>query len=414
MKIEIPYAGGFQTVDIPERNIGAVLFANDVEIRDEAETIKKSIDSPPNSISLSKFLLGSGMTLIIVNDGMRSTPTPLVLDVILPYLEDGDFGFIVATGSHRPPNDDEMRQIFGHHLEKLREKIKIHDSRAIDQMLTIGFAREGYPIRINRKVLEADRLITINSVEPHFFAGFTGGRKSILPGVASFETIESNHSFAMSPYSKPLALDGNPVHEGMADAVACLARKPIFSVQIITDRSGKVFSVDSGNIVTSFEAAVERAREVYCLEIDRKYEIVVAVANNPLDADLYQLQKPLEHALLALEEGGILILVSECRDGIGPDTFHRLMSACKTQGEMLAEVAKGYKLGYHKIVKLIDAANKYRMLAVTGLKDSVVRTALIEPVNTVQKAIDMAMKEKGSDTQVLFLMQASITVPFLR
>ncbi|MGC9315207.1 MAG: nickel-dependent lactate racemase [bacterium] len=413
MRIKIPFAGGFQIVEVPDECVGGILHANEVPIGDETEAIKKSVDTPRGSPPLSKFLARAGLTLIVVNDGMRATPTPLVLDVILPYLQNTDYTFIVATGSHRAPNEDELLMIFGDHLEKLRERIVIHDSRSAKDMVTIGFARQGYPIRVNRKVLEADRLITINSVEPHFFAGFTGGRKSILPGVSAYETIEDNHSYAMSPASKPLALEGNPVHEGMVDAVRFLSRKPIFSIQAVTDKDGRLYAVESGDITASFEASVVKAREVFCLDIERKFDIVVAVAPFPFDADLYQLQKPLEHARLALNEGGHLILVSECRDGIGPDVFHRLMSACRTKEEMLLEIARGYKLGYHKVIKLIDAWKKHRICAVTNLDDDTLRTALIEPAESVQSALDRALQEQGQDTKILFLMQASITVPVL-
>jgi len=411
MKIEIPFAGDYQIVEVPEERIGAILSAKEVPIGDEAQAIKKSVDNPRGSPPLAKFLSRAGSTLIVVNDGMRATPTPLVLDVILPYLEKTDYTLIVATGSHRAPNEAEMRMIFGHHLEDNRGRIVIHDSRAANEMVTIGFARQGYPIRVNRKVLEADRIITINSVEPHFFAGFTGGRKSILPGVSAYETIESNHSYAMSPASKPLALEGNPVHEGMADAIKCLSCKPIFSIQAVADKEGRICAVESGDITASFEAAVEKAREVYCINVGEKFDIVVAVAPFPFDADLYQLQKPLEHARLALKEGGHLILVSECRDGIGPDVFHRLMASCATKEEMLLEIARGYKLGYHKVVKLIDAWKKHRVCAVTNLEAEILRTALIEPAESVQSAVDSALQEKGADAKILFLMQASITVP---
>lgn len=413
MKIEIPYAGTYQTIEVPDRNIGEILHANKVEIDDEFETLKNSVDNPQNSKPLAKFLSGDGSLLIIVNDGTRATPTPLVLDVILPYLRNEDVTLIVATGTHRAPTENELHFIFGEHLDSIRDSIVIHDSRDCDRMMTIGFARKGYPIRVNRLVLEADRIITINSVEPHFFAGFTGGRKSILPGVATYDTIERNHSYAMSPEAAPLALEGNPVHEGMMDAIECLSNKKIFSIQTVQDKDGKIYAAESGSIVTSFERAIEKAKDVYCLEIHEKYDIVVAVAPHPFDVDLYQLQKPLEHARLALKEGGHLILVSECRDGVGPDVFHRLMSRCETEEQMLVEIEKGYKLGYHKVVKFIDASKRHNISAVTGLEADILRTALIEPASCVQDAIDKALAESDPDAKILFLMQASITVPVI-
>jgi len=412
MEIKVPYGQGEQVVNLDEKNLAAIVNPNKVDTKDEYETLQHALANPIGTSLFKEFITGGGKVLFIVNDGTRPTPTAKVLDIIEDDIARADVSFIIATGCHRAPTDEEYRFIFGKHLEKYRDKIHSHDSKN-DEMVHIGTSKNGTKMVVNKRSMDADKLVIIGSVEPHYFAGYTGGRKAFLPGIASYETIEQNHKYALLPQVKALALDGNPVHEDMIDALKIIADKPIFSIQTVLDRDHKIYAATAGHIHKSFYAAIDKATEVFCVRVESKVDIVVSVAPYPMDVDLYQSQKAINNGKLALKRGGILILVSKCRTGIGHDTFYKLLSACDTAKEVLDEIDRGYKLGYHQAAKIADIGTWAQMWGVTELPDDVMKKVLLRPFSSVQEAIDEAIRVKGDDARALFLMDGSITVPMI-
>ena len=408
MEIKVPYGQGEQVVNLDEKNLAAIVNPNKVDTKDEYETLQHALANPIGTSLFKEFITGGGKVLFIVNDGTRPTPTAKVLDIIEDDIARADVSFIIATGCHRAPTDEEYRFIFGKHLEKYRDKIHSHDSKN-DEMVHIGTSKNGTKMVVNKRSMDADKLVIIGSVEPHYFAGYTGGRKAFLPGIASYETIEQNHKYALLPQVKALALDGNPVHEDMIDALKIIADKPIFSIQTVLDRDHKIYAATAGHIHKSFYAAIDKATEVFCVRVESKVDIVVSVAPYPMDVDLYQSQKAINNGKLALKRGGILILVSKCRTGIGHDTFYKLLSACDTAKEVLDEIDRGYKLGYHQAAKIADIGTWAQMWGVTELPDDVMKKVLLRPFSSVQEAIDEAIRVKGDDARALFLMDGSIT-----
>ena len=177
-----------------------------------------------------------------MNDGTRPTPTCKVLDALAERMDLTKARYLVATGAHRAPTEEEYRFIFGKHYDLLRDRIHSHDARK-DKCVFLGKSKNGTEMHINEMAVNADRLIIITSVEPHYFAGYTGGRKSFLPGVASFKTIEQNHLLAMKNEAQALVLDGNPVHEDMMDALSGIKGKPIFAIQVVLDRHQDIYRV---------------------------------------------------------------------------------------------------------------------------------------------------------------------------
>jgi nickel-dependent lactate racemase len=229
--------------------------------------------------------------------------------------------------------------------------------------------------------------------------------------VAGYATIEGNHRLALDPAADNLALEGNPVHEDLAEMVTCLSGKRVYSIQVVLDHEHRIHSAHVGDLEESWRAAVRQADEHYVVDLPTRYDIVVAAAPYPMDYDLYQSQKALENGALALREGGVLILVSKCRHGIGAETFFRLMASAATPEEVLGNVSDGYVLGYHKAARLAHIAQRGEMWGVPGLPDEDLAAAFIRPFSNVQHAVDAALARKGPKAQVLFLMDASITVP---
>ncbi|UCH90312.1 MAG: nickel-dependent lactate racemase [Thermoplasmata archaeon] len=414
-EIDVPYGQESIKVKIPEANLGGILRVNDVTSKmSDEEALKKALDEPLNSKSFQEFISDANNALIIVNDATRPTPTARILDVVAPMLEGCEVKFIVATGIHRAPTDSEMEFIFGSHLEKYKEVIHIHDSKNDEQLTHIGTSKNGTEMYVNKLALEAQKIIIIGSVEPHYFAGYTGGRKAFLPGIAGYKTIEMNHKHALKMEAQALELDGNPVHDDMVDALGSLEGKEIFSIQVVLDRDHKIYAASAGHLIDSFIEAVKSAWDVFCVKIPEKAEIVVSVAPYPMDVDLYQSQKALDNGKLALKDKGILILVSKCRTGVGHDEFVKLMSAASSPLEALEVIKQQYKVGYHKAAKMAEIAVWAEMWGVTDLDSDILHSVFIRSVDSLQDALDEAIEIKGPEAKILFMLDGSITVPLIQ
>ncbi len=413
MQIGIPYLNDKISIEIDAKRVADIITGNDVPIGNEDETIRCAIENPVNSKNLEYFLKDREDTLFVVNDATRPTPTARILENIFKIVIPINPKFIVATGTHPAPTEEEYSQIFGRFYEEYRHQIDAHDSRADKDMVYIGTSRIGTPLYVNKVVLQANRLVIISSVEPHYFAGYTGGRKSLFPGLASFKSIEQNHRHAMDQRAKTLMLEDNPVHEDMADALKFLKDKEIFAIMTVLDKEHRVYATTSGDIKDSFLAAVEYARKVFVVKIKEKADIVVSVARFPMDVNLYQSQKALESGKLALRDKGILILVSSCRAGIGDDSFLKLLSSCNSPTDVFDRIRESYQLGAHKAAKLAEINLWAEMYGVTNLPDEVLKSIFIKPFPSLQDAVDNALQKKGKQAKVLFILDGSLTVPTL-
>ena len=413
MLINIPY-GKKDTIklQIEDKHVSSVVYPNKVPSEDPFKIIKNAVSNPVNSKNLKDFLKDSKNVLFIVNDATRPTPTSKVLDIIYDDIKDYNIKFIIATGIHRAPTQEEYLQIFGKHYEVLKDVIFAHDSKDEKNMVYLGKSKNGTEMIVNRMGVEADKIVIIGSVEPHYFAGYTGGRKSFLPGIASYKTIEQNHKLALSPKAKSLALNGNPVHEDMIDALQ-VVKKDIFAIMTILDMNHNLYAATSGDINDSFFKAIDKANDVFVVSVKEKADIVVSVAKFPMDIDLYQSQKAIDNAKLALKENGIIILVSKCRSGVGHDSFVNLMGSCNSPREVLEKIEKEYVIGYHKAAKMAEINLWAQTWGITDLPHDILEKVFIKPFDNLQSAVDNAIKIKGEKSKVLFLMDGSVTVPIV-
>lgn len=410
MKINIPYGkDGSIPVDLPDD--AEVVHPNKVPAVDEGKTLRKALENPIDSPSFSEFVENCRNTLVIVNDGTRPTPTAKVLSLIWDDLRKIPHKFIVATGVHRASTEDELKEIFGGLYPEVKDNIIMHDARRDEDMVHIGTSENGTEMFVNKAGVQADEIVIIGSVEPHYFAGYTGGRKAFLPGIASFKTIEQNHKYALLPDSHALALDGNPVHEDMIDALSTIAEKPIFSIMTVLDGEHRIYAATAGHIHASFYAAIDKANDIYCVPISGKADIVISIAPYPMDIDLYQSQKALDNGKLALKDGGILILVSKCRMGVGEDAFVRLLASCDTPEDTLNKLSEGYELGWHKAGKMAEIAVRGSMWGVTDIDGDILNSCFISPKSDLQQAVEEAIALKGTSSKIVVLMSGSMSVP---
>ena len=411
MRVEIPYLKDSVPIELPEGSL--VVEPNDVQAAsDPAALVRGAVASPIEARPLADFLAGPGRTLVIINDATRPTPTRVVLDAVGDELERAGASFIVATGAHRAPTEEEYRQILGPHYDRFRSRTIAHNARDAASQVDLGKTRNGTPILLDKAVFEADRIVVTGSVEPHYFAGYTGGRKAFLPGVAGYATIEANHKLALSPRAVSLALDDNPVSQDMEDALR-LIPKPVFSIMTVLDKHQGLVGCSAGDIRASFRAAVERANGIFAVRMPRKSDIVISVARFPMDIDLYQSQKAIDNGSLAVADGGILVMVSSCRDGVGDKAFLELLGSSATPEEALRKIGEGYRLGYHKAAKIAVVASRISLRAVSELDEGTLRKAFIAKQRSVPDALRDALAEKGPKATVAVLLDGTVTVPLL-
>jgi nickel-dependent lactate racemase len=416
MQVDVPYGKDNIKVSVPDDH--EILVPNKVSIKDEDKLIEEALENPIGFESFDEFNDVADRLLVIINDATRPTPTSKILKYLLPVLSSHpDVKFLVATGVHRAPTEEEYKFILGDTYEVFRRRVYAHDARKDEDMTYLGKSKNGTEMYINKLVSEYKNILVIGSVEPHYFAGYTGGRKSFLPGVASYKTIEMNHKLALSDEACSLALDGNPVNEDMIDAMNVLKDLNVFSIQTVLTGDHKLFAVTAGDLIKSFDAAISYAQQVFCVPLKQKGNIVISAAPYPMDIDLYQSQKALDNGKLALEDGGILILVSKCRDGVGEDSFLQLLCRADSPKKILDILDNEYKLGYHKAAKMAQIGIRAKMWAVTDLDDETIKKSQLKPYKDIKTAIDDALaiiRKEGKQPRIIIMPSGSLTVPLVK
>lgn len=409
MEIQLPFGGKDRRVDI-DNLTGALRIGGIFRSRFPLPLSQESIENKIcEDLGRYKKLFDNKKVLTIVNDGYRRTPTDLLLPMIWNYVKGGEF--IVATGTHRNPTKDELRKIFGQLLDEIEPKLHIHDCYDEATLVDIGKTRSGTPVRLNRKVVEADVIIAINSIEPHFLAGFTGGRKSIVPGLASFDTVQANHQFAKDINSSSLYLENNPLHLDLEDALSLFGDKTILGLQCVTDRAGRIIDLFVGTLKEAFLKACNCAKKFYVVEVPGKFDIVIANCEPPLDANLYQLQKAQEHGSRMVKDGGVLIVMGACEEGVGSEYFMKLVESYPTPEEVLEKGVNDNSFGIHKLIKTARQLRRIKIYYVTTLDKELVEKVYFKSFNNVRDALQSALSEIGDNVELAVLEDAGYTVP---
>jgi nickel-dependent lactate racemase len=375
---------------------------------EDERAVARSLSNPNGAADLDSFLSGRKRILVVINDHTR----PVVSAVLkhLPLMEK-EVTTIVATGTHRPPDLRELERLLGGSEPPYGGKIAVHDATDSKSLRPLGRTSRGTDVHLNSAVFDTDGIVAIGSVEPHYFAGFTGGRKFLLPALASFRSVEMNHSLALDERAKLLTLAGNPIHEDFMEALHVFGRnEDIFSIQLVMNSKDEVSYASSGNIVSSFMDAVEQATRTYTCGIECKADIVVAVVNPPLDIDLYQAHKAIENVKLALNDGGVLILVAKCKEGLGNRAFYDLLTS---KQDIFQVVKQKYTFGGHKALKIAQLLQRAQIFGVTSLSPNMLEEISIIPYSNVEAALDEAKRIKGPDARVLLVNDAGVAVPIL-
>lgn len=338
--LQIPYGKTF----IPfEEGDARVLCSKIGELKAESDglsIVKAAMEKPIDSPRLSELAKGKKNCVIIISDHTRPVPSRDILPNMYEQLREGnpeiDITLLVATGFHRPTAEAELRGKLGDELYE-QSRIVIHDCRDRDANVPVGILPSGAPCVIDRLAAEADLLIAEGFIEPHFFAGFSGGRKSVLPGICDQVTVMGNHCsrFIDSEYSRTGILDGNPMHEDMI-AAAAFARLA-YIVNVVIDEDKRTVAAFAGNYVTAHRAGCDFLLSY--AKVKPAWADIVVTSNGgaPLDQNIYQCVKSMTAAEASCRAGGVIVECAECADGHGGQSFYESLRDCESAEALYAQ-----------------------------------------------------------------------------
>jgi nickel-dependent lactate racemase len=406
MYIEIPYAGEILNIEFPDNT---TILSGKEHTSISSEEVYNRIEVAYRNI---QTLFRGNKVLVIINDITRRVPSERILKILLDFIPIENLEILIATGTHEISTGECLENILGSLYHELASRTSYHNCDNSDNLHSVGSTSRGTPVEVNRKFLHAEAVICINSVEPHFFAGFTGGRKSIIPGLAGRKTVIANHSLAKEEEAKSLSLEDNPVHLDLMEAVDMVIKAPVFSIQLVLNRNSEIIDLFCGDIKDSFHDAVKLARDIYSIPIEKTFDIVFAIGERPLDVNLYQLQKAQEHGAEAVSDGGILVVVGACEEGTGSPYFVNLADEYPYPADALSEAALiDKRFGIHKLIKTARRLNKIKIWYVTKLDDNVVRKVYFEPKCSPQEALNEALEYFGDKASIAVLRDACFLVP---
>ncbi|MGE5594266.1 MAG: nickel-dependent lactate racemase [Betaproteobacteria bacterium] len=351
---------------------------------------------------------------IIVNDITRPTPYADILPPLLSELReagiaDADVTLVVATGIHRGMTVEEMQLTLGREICDTYRVVN-HDCDDRENLVHLGTLSFGTELLVNRIVLQSDFIIATGVISPHYFAGFSGGRKAILPGVSGRATISHNHSLMVSKAAAVCSLNGNPVHVEMLEA----ARKAgvHFIVNTVTDGVGKVADVVAGNLEEAWLEGVKICSDFVVAPVAREVDVAIASAGGfPKDINVYQAQKAIDNADRAVRKGGTIVLLAECPEGCGESTFETWMTEAHSLDDIFRRFAAGFELGGHKAYSLARVLQDKEVILVSSLDDAFARKLFFTPARSLDEALRLVESKHGKEYESIIMPCAGIVVP---
>lgn len=415
----VPYGKTEICARVPTRNyLGNIEPKEKEGIKDPKAEITRALNEPIGTKPLREMVKPGNKVVIVVNDHTRSTPSSLIVPPLVDELNkagvpDSDITIIVGCGTHRSPKPEEQKALLG---EDILQRIKTinHDCKAKDLVYLGQTKTHSNKVYVNKVFAEANFRILTNNIELHYYAGYGGGRKSVLPAVSGEETIQRNHAMVLHPKAKTGIIDGNPVHEDMVET-ARLA-KADFIVNVVTNSRNEIVKAFAGDLEQAFNEGVKLVDEMYKIPIERRADIViVSSGGHPHDIDLYQAHKGCDNALDAAKRGGVIIWAAECPDGHGNDLFHEWMTKFKDQKEMESEIKRHFVLGGHKAYYLARSLQRVQIILVSTMPDYLaVGTFRLRTARALNDALRDAFDIVGKDARIWVMPHGNITLPIVQ
>ena len=274
----------------------------------------------------------------------------------------------------------------------------------------IGETSRGTPVDIVRTVAEADRRICLGNIEYHYFAGYSGGAKAIMPGVSTRAAIQANHSRMVEETAHAGKLEGNPVREDIEEAAAMVGVD--FIVNVVLDAQKEIIRAVAGDVTAAHRVGCAFLDTLYRKEIPQRADIVlVSQGGAPKDLNLYQTQKALDNAKHAVKPGGVVVLIGSCKEGLGEKTFEEWLTTAPTPHSLIERIKKEFRLGGHKAAAIAMVLEKADIYLVSDMEDALVERLLMKPFHSVQAAYDAAVEKCGADASVLVMPYGGSTLP---
>lgn len=342
--VRIPYARTHMELTVAEERLAGILESKAHHYQPTAsqeELVKQAFAEPIGSPKLGDMARGKRKIVIVTSDHTRPVPTKIIAPIMLKEIRAAnpaaDIIFLVATGFHRPMTQQEMENKFGTEL-LAKEKIVMHDCRDASSMTTIGKLPSGGDIVINKLAMEADLLIAEGFIEPHFFAGFSGGRKSILPGIVSKVTVLANHSseFIAHENARAGVLEGNPLHIDMM--AAARASRLSFILNVVIDAEKHIIKAFAGDMEKAHLQGCAFVKELASVKAVPADIVVTSNGGYPLDQNVYQSVKGMSAAELTCKPGGVIVIAAACNDGHGGQTFYDWFLNAKDAAEIMRKI----------------------------------------------------------------------------
>ncbi len=400
MKLHIPYGRTGLDFTLPDERVTAVLRSSLDKAEPPApaiEQVRKALASPIGQKPLHELVRGKNNVVLIASDHTRPVPSKAIIPPMLEEIHQGNpeaqVTILIATGCHRETTPEELEEKFGQEVLD-QVKIVVHRCGDDDSMVTLGTLPGGGTLRLNRVAAEADLLISEGFIEPHFFAGFSGGRKSVLPGICSHKTVLANHcsDFIGSPYARAGCLDGNPLHRDMLWA----ARKVnlAFICNVVLNTRHEVIGAFAGDCDEAHLAGVEFIKGL-CQAPACQADIVITTNGGyPLDQNVYQSVKGMSTAELACREGGVIIIASRCNDGHGGESFARIFRENPDSADILHKIEQVPSdqtvPDQWEAQVFARILSKHTVVLISEAPDQMVRELHMQPAHSMDEALALA------------------------
>ena len=407
--IQLPYGKTGMTAEIPDQNLAGIYESFlPPAAADPAKEVADAMDHPIGSLPLEDLAKGKRSVVIIASDHTRPVPSRIMMPEILRRLRAGnpeiDVTILIATGCHRETTRAELADKFGPEIVA-REKIVIHDSTDDRMMIKCGVLPSGGDLVLNKLAVEADLLVAEGFIEPHFFAGFSGGRKSVLPGIAAKTTVLANHcaEFIRSPFARTGNLDGNPIHEDMI--YAAKKAKLAFIVNVVINGKKEIVRAFAGDMENAHMEGCRFLRSCCCVKVPEADIVITTNGGYPLDQNIYQSVKGMTAGEAVCRAGGVIILAASCADGHGGTAFCETLTRTASPDALLNEISsiprdqtKPDQWQYQILARIL---NRFHVILVTKDCDhGMIRNIKMMAASDIGDALDMAFRITGANAKI--------------
>lgn len=416
--IQLKYGKSELSVKIPKRNLQDVLhgeFPSSPTPEQEVAELLRALRKPIGAKPLREMAKPGMKVVIMASDITRPSPTYKILPVLVDELNssgvrDEDITVLFGMGIHRAHTPAEHEQLVGSEIYK---RVCCIDSTS-GEYVSIGVSSRGTPYNINKQVFEADLLICTGNVEYHWFAGYSGGAKALMPGAANKETIQHNHSMISLPGTGTAKLEGNPLREDI-DEIGKFVRID-YILNVVLDENKHILRAFAGHYIEAHRAGCAYLDSIYSRPIEKQADIVlISCSGYPKDINIYQAQKALDNANFAVRDGGTIVMVGACQEGYGEENFERWVEASTSPQSILDRIQREFELGGHKAAAFAKVLVRADIVAVTELDQAQVERLYLgyRRPEQLQELIGELIVKYGEEASVLVIPQAGSIFPKL-